>query len=333
MMERNHAMYALLASFLLLFCAPCPTSALENGDLRLVGGETVNEGRVEVWYDRQWGTICDDSWHFRDADVVCKQLGYERAAEIFYRAQFGRGVDPIWIDDIDCPYTANSILECRHRGWGVHNCKHSEDASVRCKRIEPVKPSEMPVRLSCPRYTQNGTCVVCPSKQHPSAGDCTPQAAVQGIVEAFYDEQWKPVSLDGWNELSAQVVCNELGYPIALGTHPTLDELWSNWHTLYCQDGSIVMGTGSGDGIGVPVPRCTSDEMEENDIFRARLNSTWLKGLDCTGTEGKLLDCYFRVFGPNLNPTLQVATVRCGFKPHHGCPSEQQSSVKEVRNY
>lgn len=318
-------MFLLACNFMLLLSATSPTSARQNGKLRLVGGESVNEGRVEVYYNRQWGTVCDDGWHFRDADVICKALGYERASQIYTRAHFGQGSGPIWIDELECSSSATSILECRHRGWGVHNCQHREDAGVQCKRIEPTKPSEMPVRLNCPSYTQSGTCVVCPNKQHPSPGDCTPRAAVQGIVEALYDDEWRPVSLDGWNDKSAQIVCNELGYPIALGSPPTLDELWSNWHTLHCQDDS----GGSGGGR---ISLCTQAEIEENDNFRARLNSTWLKKLDCTGTERRLLDCYFQEFGPNSNPTIQVATVRCGFRPHESCSVGQLPAVKEVRN-
>ena len=53
--------------------APCV-----NGDLRLVGGNVDNEGRVEICIGNVWGTICDDYWDNMDAQVVCGRLDYPK---------------------------------------------------------------------------------------------------------------------------------------------------------------------------------------------------------------------------------------------------------------
>ena len=105
--------------------------------LRLVGGAAAYEGRVEVFYSEIWGTVCDDLWNLASATVVCRQLGYVGVMEFFGRpatTYFGEGSGTIWLDNLECTGEEKNIAECFHNGWGIGNCGHSEDASLRCIR-------------------------------------------------------------------------------------------------------------------------------------------------------------------------------------------------------
>ncbi|XP_046894403.1 uncharacterized protein LOC124479619 [Hypomesus transpacificus] len=108
-----------------------------SGQIRLVNGTGHCSGRVEVYYNNEWGTVCDDSWYLKDAEVVCRQLGCGRALSAPGNAHFGRGSGKIWLDDVGCSGGENSLTQCSHDGYGKHNCKPEEDAGVVCTDTTP----------------------------------------------------------------------------------------------------------------------------------------------------------------------------------------------------
>ena len=113
---------------------PLITVFIEQGDVRLVDGYRPAEGRVEVYFNGCWGTVCDDSWSLNDATVVCRQLGYPRALQALQRASHGQGMGGIVLDDLFCTGSEPNLLECpSFTPAGTHNCQHSEDASVVCE--------------------------------------------------------------------------------------------------------------------------------------------------------------------------------------------------------
>ena len=118
--------YRICVVVCLLFCAGF------EGDIRLVDGASPNEGRVEVYHNNAWGTVCDDGWDINDATVVCRQLGFDFAVSAHGFSAFGTGTGPIHYDDVDCLGTEERLTNCSHNGIGIHNCIHFEDAGVVC---------------------------------------------------------------------------------------------------------------------------------------------------------------------------------------------------------
>ncbi|XP_023682442.2 uncharacterized protein marco [Paramormyrops kingsleyae] len=101
--------------------------SVRAANVRIAGGGS--QGRVEVFYQGQWGTICDDSFDVTDGGVICRMLGYQRAVSVSTGAA---GSGKIWLDDLNCTGTESSIFDCRATTIGTHNCSHNEDAAVSC---------------------------------------------------------------------------------------------------------------------------------------------------------------------------------------------------------
>uniref|UniRef100_A0A8C8SRP4 Soluble scavenger receptor cysteine-rich domain-containing protein SSC5D n=1 Tax=Pelusios castaneus TaxID=367368 RepID=A0A8C8SRP4_9SAUR len=100
--------------------------------LRLVGGAGPCSGRLEVFHQSRWGTVCDDRWALPSAAVVCRELSCGDALSAPGGAFFGEGSGPIWLDNVRCQGNESALSQCLAAPWGVHDCQHAEDAGVVC---------------------------------------------------------------------------------------------------------------------------------------------------------------------------------------------------------
>ena len=102
--------------------------------VRLAGGPSEAEGRVEVYINGEWGTVCRVSWDALDSRVVCQQLGYKGVNHTFSdtsQHNFGEGTGQSWLTDLRCTGSEANLLQCPHGGFGS-GCPHSYDVGVAC---------------------------------------------------------------------------------------------------------------------------------------------------------------------------------------------------------
>ena len=117
------------------------TSNGTEGSVRLVGGNSLLGGRVEVFLLGQWGTVCDDNWDFADATVVCRQLGYAKAVAAPRSAAFGAGSGPSWYYRMYCTGTERNLTECSKSNYNFGSaCPHSQDAGAVCSSQSHALP-------------------------------------------------------------------------------------------------------------------------------------------------------------------------------------------------
>lgn len=158
-------------------------SALE---FRISGEEQDHFGRVEVLVDNQWGTLCDIYWDMRDASVMCRTMGYV-SGDVYNTQGLHLGTDYVPAFELKprCNGTEEHINQCPHEGFTfakTSSClQHNRDAGVFCYTS---------VRL----------------------GTGSGKSANHGPVNYYHNGEWVKVCDDGFTDVSARKVCQELGF-------------------------------------------------------------------------------------------------------------------------
>ncbi|XP_017297144.1 deleted in malignant brain tumors 1 protein-like isoform X1 [Kryptolebias marmoratus] len=312
-------------------------AASVDAQIRIVG-PTNCSGRVEVFYSRVWGTVCDDGWDIKDVSVVCRQVGCSPPFDGPGLAFFGVGIGPIWLDDVSCSGSESSLDSCSHSTVGIHNCVHDEDAGVVCEAFQ--------IRLSGP-------------------SNCS------GRVEVYYGGTWGTVCDGSWDINDAKAVCREVGCDPAFdaptqalfgeGTGPVwLDNVdcsgsenslsdcpssgFGNQSCAHSQDAGVVCedlkvrlsgptscsgrvevyyggvwGTVCDQGFDMNDAEVVCREVgceaaygvRSQAYFGQGTGSIWLSDVDCLGSENNLSDCSHSGFGNNLCAHINDVGVYC----------------------
>ena len=184
----------------LLLCVLEVIHSQQHGDLRLAQQEVINfsftSGRLEIYINSTWGSICADKFEMHDADVACKQLGFSRALQVAtsFHTPYGRGrVGPVWLDEVECKDDdLLHILSCSHVRHEDIDCDHFSDVAIECSN----DPSEEPVEDLSVRLV---------SREFMS----------QGMLEVHCNNSWSPVCPSQGTVLrksEGDAICRQLGY-------------------------------------------------------------------------------------------------------------------------
>ncbi|CAN2388281.1 Lysyl oxidase [Pristimantis euphronides] len=166
-----------------------------------------NEGRIEVFYNQEWGTICDDDFTMENAHILCRHLGFIEATGWTHSAKYGKGVGRIWLDNVICSGSEKSFSDCKSRGWGNSDCTHEEDAGVVCKdeRIPGyVEPNTIETEQRQLEEIRLRPVIASARNRLPIN---------EGILEIKYRDTWELVCDVAWTQKNSHVICGMLGFP------------------------------------------------------------------------------------------------------------------------
>ncbi|XP_076175064.1 uncharacterized protein LOC143150566 isoform X4 [Ptiloglossa arizonensis] len=203
---------------------------VENLDyaIRLAGSENKYEGRIEVKILGVWGQVCDDGFGMINADVICKELGFDLGALEIRPGGFYGNLDPptrFMVDQLQCRGNETSLRECDFEGWGVHNCQPEEAVGIICKTEVDSCPDDqwkcktIPTCISVAFICDEVVDCADDSDESPEYCDApfevrlaNGSSPLEGRVEVRHHGIWGTVCDDDFLNTAATVICRSLGY-------------------------------------------------------------------------------------------------------------------------
>uniref|UniRef100_A0A672KWG0 SRCR domain-containing protein n=1 Tax=Sinocyclocheilus grahami TaxID=75366 RepID=A0A672KWG0_SINGR len=282
-----------------------------SGNLvRLVGGNSLCAGRVEVLHRGQWGTVCGVDFDMADAAVVCRELDCGEPVDVVVDAHFGPGSGAIWPNRKLCTGSESTLKNCGSVQWGSYLCDHTKDAGVICSGN----------LLQSARLIGNSSC--------------------SGRLEMLHNQMWMSVCDTAFDQQDAEVVCRELGCGAPVQVLGSLFVFFCDLDrkNVRLVDGNSPCagrvevlhrgqwGTVCGDfwdltdaavvcrelDCGEPVDALTDDDFGQGS------GPVWMSAVLCTGSESTLKNC--KSSGWSMNSCTHNANLYCCmFYLHYIC--------------
>ena len=107
------------------------TNVTSTDSIRLVNGNSLCSGRLEVKSNQRWSSVCEDDFDQQDAEVVCRELGCG-APSVLQGALYGEVEAPMWTREFQCGGHESALLDCRTSGSDRNTCSPGKAVGLTC---------------------------------------------------------------------------------------------------------------------------------------------------------------------------------------------------------